>query len=176
MVDVRVARTEQLSPEQLEALRGLLDAAFDGSFSDDDWDHTMGGFHVLVVDGGIVAHASVVERTLVAGDRSLHTGYVEGVATAEPHRHRGLGSVVMRQAGEIIQETFELGALSTGVPEFFARLGWESWRGPTYVDAPSGRVRTADEDDGIMVLRTSPTRDLDATLPLTCDWRAGDVW
>jgi aminoglycoside 2'-N-acetyltransferase I len=55
-------------------------------------------------------------------------------------------------------------------------LGWERWRGPTYVDTPWGRVRTADEDDGILVLRTEDTSALDPTVSLTCDWRQGDVW
>ena len=175
-VDLRVARTEQLASGEIEGLRRLLDDAFGGSFSHEDWRHTVGGLHVFVADDGIVAHAAVVERLLIAGDRPLRTGYVEGVASAEPRRRRGLGSAAMREASRIIQEDFELGALSTGVPSFFSRLGWEPWKGPTYANLPSGRVRTADEDDGIMVLRTPLTRDLDAAAPLTCDWRRGDVW
>ncbi len=187
-----------MAPVQLEGLRRLLDGAFAGSFSRDDWDHTLGGFHVLVVDDGpvghaavaeralvaraglperaLVAHAAVVERALVAADRSLRTGYVEGVATLGTHRGRGLGSIVMRKVGEIIQGNFELGALSTEVPDFFFRLGWELWKGPTYANSPSGRVRTAAEDGGILVLRTALTRDLDTTDTLACDWRSGDVW
>jgi aminoglycoside 2'-N-acetyltransferase I len=175
-VDVRVARTEQLATGEIEGLRLLLDDAFGGSFSHEDWRHTMGGLHVLAADDEIVAHAAVVERLLVAGDRPLRTGYVEGVASAERRRGRGFGSAVLREASRIIQEDFELGALSTGVPGFFSRLGWEPWKGPTYVNSPAGRVRTADDDDGIMVLRTPLTRDLDAAAPLTCDWRRGDVW
>jgi aminoglycoside 2'-N-acetyltransferase I len=176
-MDLRLVTTEQLTGVQLDAIRALIEEAFEGTFDDHDWDHTVGGVHVSVVDDDvIVAHGAVVERTLVAGDRQLRSGYVEGVATARSHRRRGLGTKVMKRVAKVIQADFELGALSTGVQDFYELLGWERWRGPTYVDTPSGRVRTEDEDDGILVLRTAATRDLDATVSLTCDWRQGDVW
>ena len=130
----------------------------------------------VVDDDVIVAHGAVVERTLVAGDRRFRSGYVEGVATVRSYRRRGLGSMVMHKIAEIIERDFELGALSTGVQDYYERLGWERWRGPTYVDSSSGRVRTEDEDDGILVLRTATSRDLDLAASLACDWREGDVW
>lgn len=176
-MDICLATTEQLTGVQLDEIRALVEDAFEGTFDDHDWDHTVGGIHVFVMDeDGIVAHGAIVERTLIAGDRRLSSGYVEGVATARLHRRRGLGSVVMDNIAEIIERDFELGALSTGVQYYYERLGWERWRGPTYVDSPSGRVRTEDEDDGILVLRTATTRDLDLAASLTCDWREGDVW
>ena len=39
-----------------------------------------------------------------------------------------------------------------------------------------GPVRTEDEDDGIMILRTSRTPALTGTEALSCEWRAGDAW
>jgi aminoglycoside 2'-N-acetyltransferase I len=172
-----VSETYVLSGEELRVLRELLDDAFDGSFSDDDWDHTVGGLHVLAREATLtVAHAAVVPRTLRVGDRPVSTGYVEGVATRRDRRHRGHATRAMRAVGSIIVRDYELGALSTGVPDLYRPLGWESWRGPTYAESPEGRLRTADEDDGVMVLRTDRTRDLDLTADLTCDWRAGDLW
>jgi hypothetical protein len=45
------------------------------------------------------------------------------------------------------------------------------------VRTAGGLVRTPDEDDGIMVLRTRRTpADLDVAGPISCDWRAGDAW
>jgi aminoglycoside 2'-N-acetyltransferase I len=123
-----------------------------------------------------VAHAAVVQRTLVAGDRPLSVGYVEGVATRRDSRHRGHATRAMRTVGSIIARDYDLGTLSTGVAELYTPLGWEPWRGPTYVQTPDGRMRTADEDDAVMVLRTNQTREIDLTAELTCDWRAGDVW
>src|SRR6185503_2893004 len=46
-------------------MRGMFAAAWDRGFSEEDWDHTFGGLHVLrSVDGEIVAHGAVAERTL----------------------------------------------------------------------------------------------------------------
>jgi aminoglycoside 2'-N-acetyltransferase I len=176
MVDLRVVRTQDLSPEELRALRGLLDDAFEGRFTDADWEHAIGGLHVLVVDDGIVSHAAVVDRELAAANRAIRTGYVEGVATAFGHRGRGHATAVMRRVNEIIRHKYELGALSTGIPDLYIGLGWEKWRGPTFAITPTGPRRTADEDGGVIVLRTDLTKDLDLTTALMCDWRPGDVW
>ena len=168
--------THEFSKADLHALRELLDEAFEGGFTDDDWDHTVGGLHVLAVENGIVSHAAVVERLLTAADRPLRTGYVEGVATAPAHQGRGHASTVMREICKLIRENYELGGLSTGLPDFYARFGWQMWRGPTYTSSPGGPQRTADEDGGVMVLRTKATQQLETTLPLMCEWRSGDVW
>jgi aminoglycoside 2'-N-acetyltransferase I len=84
----------------------------------------------------------------------------------------------MAEAGEVVREGYELGALAdgTGIPGFYQRLGWEVWQGPTWVAGPKGLERTGDEDGSVLVLRTPVTGDLDLTGPLVCDWRAGDVW
>ena len=176
MAAVRIAPTHQLSRTELRALRDVLEEAFEGDFTDDDWDHTVGGLHVLAIDDGVASHAAVVERVLVAADRALRTGYVEGVATATNQRGRGHASTVMRAVGKIIHKDYALGGLSTALPDFYARLGWERWRGPTYTKAPSGPQRTADDDGAVLILRTRLTRHLDSTAPLMCDWRSGDVW
>jgi aminoglycoside 2'-N-acetyltransferase I len=79
MTRLRRAATGQLTGEELEALRRLLFEAFGGRFDERDWEHTLGGVHVLATDGGeVVAHGAVVPRRLVAGERALATGYVEG--------------------------------------------------------------------------------------------------
>ncbi|HEV3399938.1 MAG TPA: aminoglycoside 2'-N-acetyltransferase, partial [Actinomycetes bacterium] len=90
----------------------------------------------------------------------------------------GLGRLVRAEAGEVVRERYELGALAdgTGIPGFYQRLGWETWQGPTWVAGPGGLERTADEDGGILVLRTAASEDLDLRGPLVCDWREGDVW
>ena len=173
---VEVVRSEALREARAQEIRALLVGAFDGDFSDDDWEHTLGGWHVTASDGVIVAHAAVVERVLWVGERQLRTGYVEGVAT-HPSRHgEGLGSLVMRRLDEIIEAEFELGALSTSRHSFYGRLGWERWQGPSFVRSGQQLVRTADEDDALMVLRRSGTADLDLTLPITCEARSGDDW
>ena len=179
MAVVRRVASGDLRPSEVAALRPLLDAAFteDASFTEDDWDHAFGGVHFLVEEGGdIVSHASVVERDLHTGGHDLTTGYVEAVATSPFHQRRGHGSAVMREVGEYIDQTFRLGALDTGRQTFYERLGWVRWKGPTAVRTERGLVRTP-EDDGNVLVRFTPTSpQLDLSAPISCEWRAGDVW
>jgi aminoglycoside 2'-N-acetyltransferase I len=179
MTTLRRVATAELITQELEALRRLVFGAFGGRFDEHDWEHTLGGTHVLATDGDeVVAHGAVVPRWLVAGERGVRSGYVEGVATREDRRGRGLGTLVMREVGRVVLVGYELGALADGsrIPGFYQRLGWETWRGPTFVAGPEGRVRTAEDDGGILVLRTPASAELDLGDPLVCDWRAGDVW
>ncbi len=155
--------------------RALLDAAFAGSFSDDDWDHALGGTHVLVrVEGRLVAHAALVPRTLWVGGEPVRAGYVEAVATAPGEQGRGHGSRAMAVVNDLVRAAYDLGALSTSRHAFYERLGWERWRGRTYVRDGDRLLRTADEDAGIMVLRLGAALDLGADL--ACAARAGDDW
>jgi aminoglycoside 2'-N-acetyltransferase I len=112
----------------------------------------------------------------VADERVLRTGYLEAVATLPAFERRGIASRLVSVAAEAIRAEFELGALSTGVPDLYLRLGWERWRGPTFVRTPEGLQRTAEDDDSIFVLRTPTTPPLMLTGPLVCEWRSGDVW
>jgi aminoglycoside 2'-N-acetyltransferase I len=174
--------TAALTPDETQAIRALMDVAFDPddpdeAFGDDDWQHALGGTHmVLDIEGEIVAHASVVERRLEVGEVPLRTGYVEAVATAPDRQGRGFGTLVMADAGDVIRAGFELGALGTGAHHFYERLGWRTWRGPTFVRAPEGDRATPDDDGFVMVLRTPSTPALDDAAPISCDWRSGDVW
>jgi aminoglycoside 2'-N-acetyltransferase I len=69
-----------------------------------------------------------------------------------------------------------MGALGTGAHHFYERLGWRTWRGPTSVRTVTGERRTPDEDGFVMILTTPTSPALDLDLPLSCEWRPGDVW
>src|SRR5687768_9853670 len=119
--DPEVARlrrlaTDEMTTGEIAATRDLLAAAFgpgdEDRFTEDDWQHAIGGVHfVLDLDGEVCAHASVVERVLHVDGRPLRTGYVEAVATAPAVQGTGLGTRVMRDVGSFIDDHFELGAL-----------------------------------------------------------------
>jgi aminoglycoside 2'-N-acetyltransferase I len=177
MAELRVAHTSDLEPAVLAAARALLEDVFAGDFAPDDWEHALGGMHALLVeDGELVGHASVVQRRLVHGGRALRTGYVEGVAVRPDRQRRGHGAVLMRALEWIVRGAYDLGALGTsedGVALYRA-CGWEPWRGPTSALTPDGVVRTPDEDGGIWVLRASAPLDLDGDL--VCDFRDGSLW
>ena len=172
-----VAESGDLDEPTVRSLHALWQAAFD-DFSVEDADHAFGGVHAMLLERrDVVAHASVVPRDLVVGDRSFAAGYVEAVATLPDEQGSGLGSRVMTELARVLRERHTLGALSTGAHAFYGRLGWERWRGPTYVRTGEGALeRTEEEDDGIMVLRFGPSADLDLTLPICCDDRPGDAW
>jgi aminoglycoside 2'-N-acetyltransferase I len=183
MGDLRLRRlaTSDLATEDVAAIRDLLEAAFgpdeEERFTEDDWQHAVGGVHfVLDLDGEIVAHASVVERELHVDGRPLRTGYVEAVATAPRRQGKGYGSLVMADVAAYIEERFELGALGTGSQHFYERLGWRTWRGPSFVRTAIGPQRTPDDDGSILVLATPSSPALDVTASISCEFRAGDVW
>jgi aminoglycoside 2'-N-acetyltransferase I len=179
-VTVRRATTGELAPREIEVLGRMMAAAWesnDGTFTDSDWEHGTCGIHVLVEEGGeILSHGSVVERTLEIDGVAVRTGYVEAVATWPEHQRRGYASLVMQEIDDIIRSQYSLGGLSTPVPEFYERLGWELWRGPTFVRTPNGTERTPDDDGGIMILRTPGSPPLELTASIACEWRNGDVW
>lgn len=170
---VRRAGTQELDPATLDELRALLDAAFEGGFDDNDFDHGLGGTHLLVeADRHPLAHASVVSRRLYVADRVLRCGYVESVATQPSHQGRGLGRAVMGAAADVVRSGFEIGALSTGVPGFYEKLGWRLWLGPVHVVVDGAWVPA---DDCVMVLDVG-TEPIDVRAPIAVDRRAGDSW
>ena len=179
---IRQLPTDALAAAELAAIRELLDAAFGGDaeqrFDEADWEHALGGVHLVAeLDGRLAGHASVVPRTLWIDGRPVRTGYVEAVATAPAMQGRGIGTALMRAAGRHIAAAYQLGALGTGEHGFYERLGWQTWLGPSSVRARDGERRTPDEDGYILVLETPSTPQplrLDASI--ACDWREGDVW
>ena len=177
MADILLSHTSSLDTATLTEIRTLLVGAFDGEFGDEDWDHTLGGVHVLFrKDGALVAHGAVVQRRLLHGGRALRTGYVEGVAVRADCRRRGYGRSVMERLAEVIAGAYEVGALSAGedAARLYRSLAWQRWEGRTWVLGPDGPERTPDEDGTIYVLPL--TAELDLWGDLACDWRDGDVW
>ncbi len=178
---IRQLGTDELTAAEVAQLRALLEAAFaedeSGGFSEDDWQHALGGRHfVLELDGRIVAHAAVVERELRVDGRPLRTGYVEAVATAPALQRSGYGSALMRAVDAYIGASYELGALGTSSHGFYERLGWQTWRGPSYVCTEAGLQATPEADGFILVLFAPSSSAVDFTAPISCDWRPGDIW
>ncbi len=175
--EVRLAHTAWLNAGDLRAIRALLDEAFAADFTEEDFEHGLGGMHALVWDGSaLVGHGAVVMRRLWHEGRSLRTGYVEGVVVHSAHRGHGHADAVMAAIEEIIDGAYEIGALSSSemAVGFYAARGWQLWTGTTSVISPLGLVRTQD-DDGAIFLRPGRT-ELNGDGDLACDWRTGDVW
>lgn len=177
MTTVERLRSDELDAATTEQLRALMSAAFDGDFDEHDWGHALGGTHLLVrIDGLVVAHASVVPRALDVDGVPVRTGYVEAVATLPSHQRQGYGTAVMTAASDLVRAEYELGALSTGSPGFYERLGWERWAGESWVREGARLRRTPEDDDGILVLRTPASAHLPLTGAIACEARPGDDW
>ncbi len=176
VIEQRTVHTSGLDDETKAAVRTLMDDAF-GNFSDASFDNVLGGMHALVMeDGQLIGHASVVQRRLLYHGRALRTGYIEGVAVRQDRRRRGHGDAMMTALERVVRSGYDLGALgaSPDGARLYTSRGWQLWRGPTSVLTPDGIRRTPDKDGAIYVLPTGVWVDVDDEL--TCDWRPGSVW
>ncbi|MER5474643.1 GNAT family N-acetyltransferase [Streptomyces sp. NPDC002935] len=176
---LRTAHTADLAPAELRAARSLLEDAFDGDFRDEDWDHGLGGMHVLVHDGrGLAAHGSVIQRRVLHRGRSLRVGYVEAVGVRADVRRTGLGGRVMAELERIVEGAYGLGALSASEEgaALYAARGWQLWPGHVCVLAPDGGVRRLPDEEGTTFVRPGAAPGpLDPAYGLIFDWREGDV-
>jgi aminoglycoside 2'-N-acetyltransferase I len=133
--------------------------------------------HVLgVVDNHIVTHALWVTRWLASGTGApMRTAYVEAVATEPRYQGRGYASTVMMRVIDAVTD-FELAALSASDRgrSLYARLGWETWRGPLYIRNAADVIATPGES--AMIHRLPATPFLDTTTALSAEWREGELW
>jgi aminoglycoside 2'-N-acetyltransferase I len=176
VLELRTAHTADLEDGTKAAVRELLDGAF-GKISEDTYQNVLGGVHALLVeDGELIGHASVVQRRMLHGGWVLRTGYIEGVAVRADRRRRGHGAALMSELERIVRSGYQLGAL--GASDDGARLyvshGWQQWRGPIATLSPDGIRRTPGKDGAIYVLPVAIPVDLSGEL--ICDWRPGSVW
>jgi aminoglycoside 2'-N-acetyltransferase I len=177
MTELRLAHTSALDEAALEAARALLGEVFDGDFTAPDWEHALGGLHVLVWERhDLIGHASVVQRRLLHGGRALRAGYVEGVGVRGDRRRQGHGTAMIHALERVVRRAYDLGALGAAddAAAFYRALGWRQWLGPCSSLTPAGIVATPAEEGSIFVLPCMVALDLSGEL--TCDWRDGDVW
>jgi aminoglycoside 2'-N-acetyltransferase I len=177
VTELRVVHTADLDSPVVASAQALLNDAFDGDWSDDDWEHCVGGMHALLWDQDeLVAHGSVVQRRLLHGGRALRAGYIEGVGVRADKRGQGHGATIMNSLERVVRGAYDLGALSASEEalDFYAARGWQLWLGPSSTLTPKGIERTVDDDGSIYVLPVA--LPLDLTGEILCDWRDGDVW
>src|SRR6516162_10912157 len=92
----------------------MVTAAFAGDFTDNDWEHALGGMHALIWHhGAIIAHAAVVQRRLIYRSSALRCGYVEGVAVREDCRGQGLVHALLDAVEQVMRGAYQLGAVSS---------------------------------------------------------------
>jgi aminoglycoside 2'-N-acetyltransferase I len=177
-LDVRSA--EALDPTARREIIQLCELAYREDFS--RWfQELLGSTHILARNqaGALVSHAAWVPRWLhPEGHPHLRTAYLEAVATHPAYQRQGLATAVLRQVTDLLipEPSWQLAALSPTLPEFYARLGWELWRGPLGI-RHGDRIEASPSDEQVMIFRLPGTpASLDSTSLLTAEWRAGELW
>ena len=175
---IEIVTRQSLTPARYREVVELCERAY---AEDDDIADLMREFeeatHVLLIDvhDRLVSHALWIERLLIHGTACLRTAYVELVATDPDRQGRGHASTIMRAVGSAIA-SFDIGALSPSDPAFYARFGWELWRGPLFEQRQNGASVPSPAEEDVMVLQQAGRPQLDLDGPLTAPWRSGDIW
>jgi aminoglycoside 2'-N-acetyltransferase I len=174
-LDIEVKAGRDLSQDEYSEILALCTQAFRRDYSPylnafQNATHVLGRHrHKLV------SHVLWITRWLQIGTSPiLRTAYVEALATDLSHRNQGFASEIMRKIAVEIQD-YDIGALSTGSPGFYARLGWQSWRGNLFIRTDKGLIPTRDEH-GVMVLPFPETPPIDLDAPLSVEWREIEPW
>lgn len=124
-----------------ERVRPLMTAMLwgDPTLTDED-------IRVAVVDDAIASVVRIADRPVRYGTATLRLAGIGAVSTHPDFQGHGLASRVLEDAARSMRERgFSLGMLFTGIPAFYARLGWAPMAEPGFrVDLPM-----ADGDDAI---------------------------
>ena len=176
-LEFAVLHKDQLTSAQLSEIHALCKRAY-AVYNVDveplfqtftDTTHVIGWW-----DSTIVSHAMWVTRWLQPDNQPpLRTAYIEMVASEPQFQGRGFATAVMRQLASAIRD-FELGGLSPAEPMLYTKLGWVYWQGPLFIRTQDGLIATP--DGSLMILRLPKTSSLDLTLPLSAEWREGELW
>jgi GNAT superfamily N-acetyltransferase len=174
-MQVEIVESAALTAAQHDAIVSLCTQAYEEPFAPYLTDIGPGVHLLGLVDGQLVSHAMWVPRALcLDGDCALQTAYVEAVATLPAEQGKGYATHLMRAVPALL-DAFDLAVLSPSDDAWYARLGWELWRGPLSVREQGAVVPTPDEEVMILRLPRTPAA-LDVRTPLACDWRPGEVW
>lgn len=173
-ITIEHRHSSALDPATAEAVRSLCDAAYDTTTV--PYFAVLGpGDHLLGRRNGIlVSHLMWVTRWLQVGDRPpLRTAYVEMVATAPGEHRRGYASALLERFPPLVPD-YDVAALCPATDGLYARLGWRFWRGPLFARKDGSVIPTPDERVMLLPLPRTPPLDLD--VPLSIEWRPGEIW
>lgn len=165
---LQVLRGHALTPALRQEIIALCNHAYEEDLTELFATFT-NATHVLgYVENELVSHALWVTRQLQVGTGPLlRTAYVELVATEPKYQKRGFATAVMKRIVEAVQD-YALAALSPFSVEYYARLGWELWRGPLSIRTAEGWLASP-SDETVMIYRLPQTPPLDITAPLSAE-------
>src|SRR6516225_290124 len=179
MNSVRIFTSEELAAAGLR--QPVIDVCL-AAHENDEFNHMFtkyfpsGARHFLAFDGGaLVSHAVVSTRGVQPeGLPILRTAFVDAVSTLPSRQHEGFGSATMQRLAENISD-YEIACLQTERMSFYARLGWEEWRGPLAGRSDGELIPTPDQR-GVLVLRLPNTPPLDLDVAMTIERQPERIW
>jgi aminoglycoside 2'-N-acetyltransferase I len=173
---MEIIRLDELTQNQVEILQALLTDAFAGDFSESDWQNSLGGARFVGLQNEeLVAHGTVVARSMWLDESPITVGYVEAIAVAPNKQKQGIGSLLLNEITQLCLQNYELAMLSTDEKDFYRRFGWQDFPGQSFVLVGDQQIRTAEEDCGLMVL-TPESRSFGKISKVCCQARFGDAW
>jgi predicted GNAT family N-acyltransferase len=127
---------EQIDQATIEEF-GHIPVIRETTWANPDW-------HVAFIsDGRVLSFLSIIERQVSFDREVVKVVGISNVITMECHRHKGLGTLIMQKAQEImsvcLQADFGLLLCSNDVTPFYARLGWVNTRARLSFDQPTGK-------------------------------------
>lgn len=146
-MEIEIRPTDGLTVAEQEHIDNWLRRVFGADADDYEWSDV--DWHVLVwVDGRLVSHVGIVQRTGMVDAKRVRLGGIGGVATLSEWRGQGLATAAMKKVTAFICDELdvEFGLLicNEDVVPFYQRLGWEVVEGPLMFDQPSGKVTFED--------------------------------
>lgn len=174
-LDFQVVSGEELTAEERNEIIALCDLAYEedmGAILKEFVDpvHVLGYFA-----GRLVTHALWIERYLQPeGMPVMRTAYVEAVATHPEYRCRGFAGSIMKRVVDEIQE-FDIAGLAPFSVDYYAKLGWELWRGKMY-ERKDGALIASHPNERVMIYRLPKTPILNLDASISIEWRVGEVW
>jgi len=171
-----IKQVTDVDSKSASSIRSLLELAYDGDFSAEDWEHTLGGqYFIGFLDETIIAHGSVISRSIYINEKALIVGYVEAIAVLPSYWRQGFGTQLMKHITQFCYNNYELSMLSTDEKTFYEKLGWLQFQGESFVRNGKFEVRTVEEDDGLM-LYFGKNCGLGEIQRAVCQPRSGDDW
>jgi aminoglycoside 2'-N-acetyltransferase I len=149
IMELSVLADSELSTHDRLEIDTVCDRAFNADQEEDpsygiqwvahnDW-------HVVAkLEGAILSHVGIVERTGSVDGHPVKLGGVGAVATLPEFQKKGFASSAMTLAAGFMRDSlkvdFGLLVCARGTVPFYHHLGWQEVAGPLVFDQPHGKV------------------------------------
>lgn len=185
-IELRMAATADLDNDMRRNVSTLCTAAF-GDPYDALFDFLPAdGLHILAYahdgngngrsEGQLIGHAVATPRMFRIGATGhMRAAYVDAVATLPGLQGCGVGGRVMDRLMREAAREYHVAGLSTFIPTWYTRLGWQAWQGDLAL-VRDEHVTASVAVGQVMVYAFDHTPALDVRDRLVASWRPGGGW